>query len=454
MQKNIQIQTCADFEISVNNYRALKGYPKITASTQQFTIGIKELITIIGMMQTRRKITNRTHAFNDKSDLLEYILSDSDLKIELSAIRRHSPEVLRTISEDFGVGLGVLALHKIVGIDWSSFSRIGKSKLRSDFKCKTKYGERLVIECKGKAEREFSKKVIAHAIKQKKTEPSEFCAVSLTKIFENQIVSTKLIDPENDDTILENSDVIYRADHYAFVFDWLGDVELSRYFELVAQRARTGVISEERQNLYEKIRNSYYELSRGDDTYLGKVLLQSDRSLQFIGFDKRLLNYNTFLRFPEYNRHTEDREFELGLFNDGVLVIENFRPSVELSEALYFRVFPTSLEEMDEMSPMQFIHSIMNVISKYSDYGVYTSDLNDGLMRIFIDSGEWPQRSFVIIHSKMDLYKIDIRNIDAPVISNLDLTLIRPVVEYRIIDRDAFKNKLVNEKNLFRRIMG
>jgi hypothetical protein len=455
MQKNIQITIASDLASSVNNHRGPNGLPVIVASTNQHSIGIKELITVIGVLQTRRKNKSRVNAFNDKSDLLDYIVSDDDLKIELSSIRRHSPEVLKSISEDFGVGLGILALNKTIGIDWSTFSRISKSKLRSDFKCMTKNGERLVIECKGKAERPFSKKVIQHAIKQKRTESSDFCAVTLSSLFENQIVQTHLIDPDNDNTPLPNSKIIYKADHYAFVFNWLGDAEIARYFELIGERAKTGEISEEKQDLYSKIKKSYYELTFDNNTYLGKVLMRVDRSLQFIGFDKRLLNYNSFSEFsPIVNRENYQMDSVFDLFNDGIIIVDNFSPSRHLDSNQYFRVFPTSLEEMDEMSPNQFLHSIMHIINKYTEFGVYSSDFEDGLIRIFIDNGRQPHKAFVVVHSRMNLYAIDVRRVDAPIISNLDLTLLRPILTERIIDREIFRYKLHNENEIFNAIMG
>lgn len=173
-------------------------YPVDMLTNSEFTIQINQfkLIYAIGSIQSRRFSPSNRQKFTDKEDLIEKIKEDDDFKVEIDKIRDLlGSETLGKISEDFGVGIAVLVADYLYNIDLTTLHRITEHGKRPDIKCRTSYGDELVVESKGYSNYTNLRSQLNNAQIQKRSIVSDIHAVSLTLLCEDSISTNEFIDP-------------------------------------------------------------------------------------------------------------------------------------------------------------------------------------------------------------------------------------------------------------------
>ena len=301
-------------------------------STQRIiSINLYKLIYAIGTIQTRRFAPSNRMKFIDKSDLIEKIYSNTrEFRVKINSIRQNGgTEVLTTISEDFGVGVSVVIAEKLFNIKFSTIQRIYGHQKRPDWKCQTNNNQILVVESKGASSQATSNNQEANALIQKAQETGDIKVASLTVINENTISTNRLIDPplNSNDMDWEMENKILRAGHYSSVFSFLGHSVLSKYYSQMRKRLLKSITSyeqNEKNNIYFKLRDIYPKIEFNNKTYTGSFYNISENTYIFVGIDKKLLSYQGFIGFTDYENEIEEtrNDNHYLLFKDGVLIIE------------------------------------------------------------------------------------------------------------------------------------
>ena len=295
------------------------------------SINLYKLIYAIGTIQTRRFAPSNRMKFIDKSDLIEKIYSNTnDLRIKIESIRENGgSEVLKSISEDFGVGVSVAIAEKLFNIQFATIQRIYGNKKRPDWKCLTSNNRILVVESKGASSQETSNAQVKNALIQKEKEHGDVRVASLTVLNEHQISTNRFLDPPItfDDMDLEMKNKILKAGHYSSVFSFLGHSVLSKYYSQMRKRLLDTITQEEQEDKdkqYFELRDVYPNIEFENRIFTGTFYNIDEGKYIFIGIDKRLLSYRGFLEFHEYEEELDREEHRNHyiLFKDGVLIIE------------------------------------------------------------------------------------------------------------------------------------
>ncbi|WP_252810798.1 hypothetical protein [Flavobacterium sp. NRK1] len=347
---------------------------KVTTS-RTISINLYKLIYSIGAIQTRRFAPSNRMKFLDKADLVEKIYSNTnEFRIKIAEIRQATgSETLKTISEDFGVGISVAISEKLFNIKTSTIQRIYGNTKRPDWKCQMVDDRVLVVESKGAISIQTSNRQQANAIAQKNRETGDIKVASLTILNEDRISASRFIDPpiSNGETspIMENH--ILRAGHYASVFSFLGNSRLSKYYSQMRKRLE-GSITLTEQNL--KNRDFKDLLFNGpivnyaNKNFVGSFYKIGGQKFLFVGIDRELLSYEGFLNFREYE---EDLDMENSnshyiLYKDGVLIIEindieQYSDIVDIQTINNYqdKITISDIDEMNELSFSKFFKYIL-----------------------------------------------------------------------------------------------
>lgn len=350
----------------------IKSADKITTQ-RTISFNLYRLIYHIGTIQSRRFAPSNRLKFLDKIDLVEKIYTNtSEFRIKIDEIRQvNGSETLISISEDFGIGISVVIAESLFNTKRSTIQKIYGTRRRPDWKCQLTDNRIFVAEGKGATSIATSNTQQPHALDQKTKEPGDIQVASLTVLNENTISTNRYLDPpiENDNVSPEMQNHILRAGHYASVFSFLGNSRLSRYYSQMRKRLE-GIISSQEQNLKDQI---FRELRFTDPTitfeqqeFVGSFYnIENDKYL-FVGVDKRLLSYQGFISYTEFEDDIEERieDNVFMLYKDGVLVIEIvniqvFSNIVNTNEIKNYQDNIT-ISDIDEMNEISF--------SKYFEY--------------------------------------------------------------------------------------
>lgn len=364
--KNIQV----DIDPLLLPY--LKTADKVT--TQRIiSFNLYQLIYHIGTIQSRRFAPSNRLKFIDKIDLIEKIYTNTnEFRIKIDEIRQiNGSETLISISEDFGIGISVVVAESLFNTKRSTIQKIYGTGRRPDWKCQLTDNRIFVAEGKGATSIATSNTQETHALDQKTREPGDIRVASLTVLNENTISTNRYLDPpiENDNVTPEMQNHILRAGHYASVFSFLGNSRLSRYYSQMRKRIE-GLITAQEQNLKDTI---FRELSFNDPTisFKGQEFVGSFYNIQndnylFVGVDKRLLSYQGFISYIEFESDVEEtiQDNVFILYKDGVLVIEIKNVEV-FSDIVNISVIKNyqdniTISDIDEMNEISF--------SKYFEY--------------------------------------------------------------------------------------
>lgn len=364
--KNIQV----DIDPLLLPY--LKTADKIT--TQRIiSFNLYQLIYHIGTIQTRRFAPSNRLKFLDKIDLIEKIYTNTnEFRIKINEIRQiNGSETLISISEDFGIGISVVVAESLFDIKRSTIQKIYGTGRRPDWKCQLADNRIFVAEGKGATSIATSNTQKINALDQKTREPGDIRVASLTVLKEDTISTNRYLDPpiENDNVTPEMQNHILRAGHYASVFSFLGNSRLSRYYSQMRKRIE-GIITSQEQNLkdtiFRELRFNAPTIRFKGQKFVGSFYNIQNENFLFVGVDKRLLSYQGFMSYNEFENDAEEaiQNNVFILYKDGVLVIEIrnievFSDIVNISTIKNYQDNIT-ISDIDEMNEISF--------SKYFEY--------------------------------------------------------------------------------------
>lgn len=301
-------------------------------STQRtISISVFKLIYSIGTIQIRRFAPSNRQKYTDFTDLLEVLVSNTnDFKVRINDIRNVlGSEKLKSISEDFGVGISIVVAMQLFNIRYSTIQRIYGNDKRPDWSCQTENNRILIVESKGSSSQATSNTQQARAIIQKNRRNGDVKIASLTVINENTISTNRFIDPPiyPDDMDFEIKNKILRAGHYSSVFSFLGNSALSKYYSQMRKRLLKSITpneQNEKNNLYFELRDRYPNIPFDDKDFTGSFYNIEKNKYLYIGIDKRLLSYQGFLEFEDYNEEIDRvvNQNHYILFKDGILIID------------------------------------------------------------------------------------------------------------------------------------
>lgn len=339
------------------------------------SFNLYRLIYHIGTIQSRRFATSNRLKFLDKVDLIEKIYTNTnEFRIKVNEIRQiNGSETLISISEDFGIGVSVVVSESLFNIRRATIQKIYGTKKRPDWKCQLIDNRILVVEGKGSTSMQTSYNQEARALIQKTKEPGDIRVASLTVLNENGISTTRYLDPpvENDNISPEMQNHILRAGHYASVFSFLGNSKLSRYYSQMRNRLE-GLITAQDQNLkdqtFRELRMYAPTVSFKNQNFVGSFYNIEDQKYLFVGVDKRLLSYQGFISYEEFENDFQDNieENVFVLYKDGILIIEitninNFRGIVNINaiESYQKNITISDIDEMNEISFSKYFQFVL-----------------------------------------------------------------------------------------------
>lgn len=380
--KNLQIKV----EIDPSLLLEIDSSDKIS-TTRIIEINLYKLIYAIGTIQTRRFAPSNREKYSDKVDLLEKLYADmSEFRVRLNDIRaKNGSETLKSISEDFGVGLSVLIAESLFNLKFSTIQRIYGTKKRPDWKGQTQNNKILVVESKGSSSQSTSGNQGVGAIIQKSCESGDIKVASLSLLREHEISTTRFLDPpinpNNMESELQNK--ILRAGHYTSVFSFIGQSELSRYFAHMRKRISQSITLNqqmEKENIYQKIKNKYTSIKFDNKVYLGTFYNIQEDNYLFVGVDEKVISLNGFLEFEDYE--TEKDIFlnknNYILFKDGILFIEikniqEFKNIINVRKIPNYQEFNTcsDIDSMTEYTFEKYIIFLLNKIGIKTNTEVY-----------------------------------------------------------------------------------
>jgi hypothetical protein len=350
----------------------IKSADKIT--TQRIiSFNLYQLIYHIGTIQSRRFAPSNRLKFLDKIDLIEKIYSNTnEFRIKINEIRQiNGSETLISISEDFGIGISVVVAESLFNIKRSTIQKIYGTGRRPDWKCQLTDNRIFVAEGKGATSIATSNTQQVRALDQKTREPGDIRIASLTVLNEDTISTNRYLDPpiENDNVTPEMQNHILRAGHYASVFSFLGNSRLSRYYSQMRKRIE-GIITSQEQNLkdttFRELRFNDPTISFKEQDFVGSFYNIQNVKFLFVGVDKRLLSYQGFISYNEFESDVEEtiQDNVFILYKDGVLVIEILNIDV-FSDIVNISVIKNyqdniTISDIDEMNEISF--------SKYFEY--------------------------------------------------------------------------------------
>ena len=290
---------------------------------QKVRINLMKLIIAAATIQTPRTNPTFFEKLFEESYLLEFIRKCNDFCI----IKHLDSDKQRRISEDLGVGLSVLVTDYYYRIDWTTLGKIPRRKeSKPDISCISLSNESITIEAKGSIDPNWNNCQKNYARDQKRGPTHSDVSVASCALLKEASISLvdyldpPLIPPENP----EYSRSLLKADHYARIFNLIGQKELSEYFSYMRQRIlhdRDFNQFDRKQDLYKKIKTKYVKVGLGQKVYFGNIERHDDESLFFIGVDERLLNVYSFVRFEGHeDSYVENGDGNFYLSSDGLCI--------------------------------------------------------------------------------------------------------------------------------------
>lgn len=364
--RNLQIKVQIDPSILQNHLQNDSRFSNLQGNTISVNLNLYKLICAIGTIQTRRFAPSNRQKFCDKADLLKCLYHDNNFKVKINEIRlKLGSEVLGTISQELGIGISVLISDYLFGIEYSTISRILSNTKRPDWNCFTKGNKVLVVESKGSTSNSTINSMASNALMQKRTRNGDIKVASLSLLKENEISFNKFLDPpiKQNNMNYEEYRKILKAGHYASIFSFIGQSELSKYFSHMQKRL-SGKISESEQVqkniIFDKIRRKYYRIRESQKDFYGNFLRTSDNTFLYIGIDSRLINYYGFIDFQDYESEIDRIEDKNHYYitRDGIVFIEirnieKFKDIIDIRRIRHYQEFNT-ISDIDEMTGFSF----------------------------------------------------------------------------------------------------
>lgn len=292
-------------------------------------IRLFDLLKGLGSVQSKRINPSFMKSLLDYDYILDLINGTPGLTLRITDIRRHSgSELLTVVSGDMGVGLSVVVMSHLFDVDKSTICKIIGTGRRPDWRCLLKDGRVMLVEAKGSTSQATSNRQLSEAVDQKGHYQGDVRIATATLLNEKVASKMSIVDPP----VVENRDGgnmqrhVFRANHYASLFSFMGDDVLSLYFEKMAKRL-SGKIKkaemEDKEQMYNELLYNAPRLEVDGHEYSGHLYSTGDNHFVFLGIDKKLLSYRGFISFEdvEEEQMREYRGNEYVAYSDGILVV-------------------------------------------------------------------------------------------------------------------------------------
>lgn len=370
-------------------------------------IRLFDLLKNLGCVQPRRTKPSFLKSLMDYGYLLERLYSTPELKLKIQETREQmGSETLQEVSELMGIGLSVTVVSKLYDVQQSTIQKIiGVSSTRPDWKCCLKSGESLLVEAKGSSSRDTSKKQLTHAVEQKQAQNGDIKIATATILNETKASSMKIKDPtifpeDNNGNMKQH---VYRANHYASVFSFLGDDVLCLYFEKMAKRLSGKIKSTEmndKQNMFETLSYDNPFVTIGKKDFSGHLYnIQTDqfqKQFLFVGVDTKLLSYHGFMDYQESDDEIQvtKNDNQFFIHTDGIMIVNVLNPDSFMEEyqikSIGVSLDQIALSDIDSIRGNSFKRYVKYLLEKcfekvtWTDYGSLKVVENDDEIEYYI----------------------------------------------------------------------
>lgn len=258
-----------------------------------------ELIFALGIHLNQRFEPSIRNKLFDFDHLIEKISTDEDFKILITEIRNDlDSEVLGEISKMVGVGISILILKNLFHTPLNSIQRIKTNTLRHDYLGATDFGHSIGLESKGSSRLSTLTQLTKHGVLQKNTSQANIKTVVGTLINENTRSVVNVIDPPGDYELIDEITLYSRkAINLSSLFDFLGHLELSKYFKLMSKRILSDeyqTVAYDKELLYEKINNEYNDYVFKGIRYKG-TFTKFNKEIVFTGINSNAIGFYDFI---------------------------------------------------------------------------------------------------------------------------------------------------------------
>jgi len=361
----------------------------VTNQPIELTFDVFDLVLAIGLSRTVR-VTNKVK-FTDAGEFLERFIKTHKNELRI-LIDHNDTDVKESLSEYIGAGLSIIIAEQLYSLKRSNISKIKReSGSKPDFEG---YNNNLKViwEAKGSIN-PFNKSQIEHA-KEQKENPSlsaDCRFASFAHLKSDNITEVEIVDPL---TFRFNRNELEqhtaKAKHYASLFNFIGQSELSRYFKMMVKRLKYDTNFDEFEDkikLYKKIKKQYVKITLNGDHYLGNLesLDNVDNStFLYVGFDEKLLSFQGFISFEDYgdNKLIELDKNVFKISKDGLCYgyirnLEFLKNQLGNTKPIYYKD-AVSIADIDDMFTFQLVNQVSYFFEK--DGFNITEDNNSNLI--------------------------------------------------------------------------
>lgn len=296
----------------------------------QISIRLFNLLKGLGCVQAKRVNSTWLTSLMDYNYLLERLIDAPELKLKITETTSLlGSERLGRVSEEFGIGLSVVVTSELFDLQPSTISKITNiNTKRPDWRCILRDNRTMVVEAKGSSNQYTSNSQLKDAIVQKNEVPANIGIATASLLNENSSSKMTLVDPPiiDDGEPNERKRHIFRANHYASVFSFLGEDVLSLYFEKMAKRlsGRIGAREmDDKEMMFVDLNYNVPHIRIDDREFAGHLYGPVDDQYIFLGVDKNLLSYQGFMTFNDANEEKliQKDYNSYYIHTDGILVV-------------------------------------------------------------------------------------------------------------------------------------
>lgn len=337
---------------------------------------IERLVMYTSYVKKMWPKTKRTEYIQTYNYLKEYLCPTSDFCIKITDIKEEdkSGEVLKGLSELYGLGLSVIITDELFNVNSDTISQITNTgKKRMDWECKLQDGRTILVEAKGTIDNRKRDRQRQDAIeKKRKTHREDLKIASLALLKENDISDVEYRDPliNNMEKNINNIDIL-RATHYINAFSFLGNMRIARYFMQMRKRLSNNITPDEMQlknREFLELKYNFPSIKFNNSSFSGFFYKIDKKNYMFFGIDKRLLSYKGFKDYKNNEGNIEENinNNKYVLYRDGILVIEisnigAFKDLLNIETIKHYQEDIT-MSDIDNMSEISFVEYIKYVI--------------------------------------------------------------------------------------------
>ena len=369
-------------------------------------INLFSFLTGLGSAQPKRTNPTLVKSIMDYGYLIPRLYDTPELKLKITETRKYlSSEMLTEVSELMGVGLSVAVVSELYDIQRSTIRKcMDTNERRPDWECFLKDNRKMVVESKGSISKRTSNQQLRTAIGQKNSGHGDFGIATAAVLNEDVSSTMQMIDPP----VIEegnnpNRRYVYRAYHYSSLFSFLGDEELSDYYEKMAKRL-SGTIDRiemvEKEKMYNELYRDSPSITIGERSYSGHLYVTEENHFWFLGVDKQLLSFDGFIHYENIDTYgTIDEYGGKFIINSDGIIIGNITDSNLLIEFEPFSISKLSheiitLNDIDSIRDSSFKRYVKYLLDKCSER---TEWLKDGSLLANIDG---KNQLFYFYHSR------------------------------------------------------